>query len=87
MFRSLNYKVNMRNILQLSIILGIFVTTQSKGQTLLHYWNFNTLNTGVASAVDPATLAPIKADFTLFDTAISKIYVPQTINIVLKGRI
>jgi hypothetical protein len=80
LFRSLNYKVNMRNIIQLSIILGIFVTTQSKGQTLLHYWNFNTLNTGVASAVDPATLAPIKADFTLFDTAISKIYFRATPN-------
>jgi hypothetical protein len=57
------------------LVLSLFlISTQLSAQSLLHYWHFNTLNTGLTTPVNPATILPIKADFTTKDTSVVKLY-------------
>ena len=57
------------------LVLSLFlISTQLSAQSLLHYWHFNTLNTGLTTPVNPATIPPIKADFTTKDTSVVKLY-------------
>jgi len=46
----------------------VLTGVSSHAQTLIHYWDFNSFAPGLTAPVNPATLIPIKAHYSILDT-------------------
>lgn len=61
-----------KNILGTLVLVSMAMVGNAQ-QKLMHYWHFNNFTSTASAAVDPATLVPYRADYTLFDTNLVKV--------------
>jgi hypothetical protein len=63
----------MRNLLQTLLIAACLAGSQVSAQSLIHYWHFNSFNSGFSAATNPDNLVPYRADYSVGDTSRVKV--------------